>query len=484
MGTFIYRSAGELARLIREGEATSVEIVKEHLDQIQAHNHRLQALVRIFEEEALSTAAERDKEVKAGNIRGPLHGVPLTIKEQFWIKGQKSTINSNLFKDFVASSDGLLIRRIRESGAILLGKTNVPKMLLDYQVNGDLYPEGKNPYDPTFTPGGSTGGGAAAVASGMTPLELGSDFGGSIRLPSHFSGVFGLKPTDRTVPNHGEMPAPKEPKTFIVHMAQPGPLARNVEDLELLWNVIKGPDPMDRSIPRIHWHTSEKQSLSEFRLAWTDQWPDFPASAAVSHTIQQLVKQISGTGAQLQRFQMEDDLHDETLRLYMGWAPYVIAQGMPWYIRKVLQWQFKSTMLKGWKRHVKEFDRAMHMNANHFGNMLLLKARLTERWERLFDDFDILICPAAFGPAFPRTKMGTPITYKDQTVSYVGYVIPFQVCFNASGHPAMSIPLGLNQEGLPIGIQIVGPYWSEPELLRFAQLLTKEIGGFVKPPLS
>ena len=231
MQQFIYKSASELAQLIRTGQAASAEIIKEHLQQIKNHNDKLNALVTIFENEALQTAAECDKEAIQGNFRGPLHGVPVTIKEQFWIKGQRSNTNFKMLKDFVAPEDALIIDRIKKSGAIILGQTNVPKNLLDYQVWGDIYPEGKNPYNTEYSPGGSTGGGAAALAAGFTPLELGGDFGGSIRVPANFCGLYGLKPTDKTVPLHGNIPLPKNAKTFLVHMAQAGPLARNLDDL-------------------------------------------------------------------------------------------------------------------------------------------------------------------------------------------------------------------------------------------------------------
>jgi len=209
---YIFEPAHELARLIREGQATSADIVKEHLNRIKERNGELNAVVALFEAEALTVAAERDRQAREGVFVGPLHGVPVTIKEQFWIHGKKSTINATLYKDFVAPEDAVVVDRIRKSGAVILGQTNIPRLLLDYQVWGDIYPEGKNPYNTECTPGGSTGGGAAAVAAGLSPLDLGGDLGGSIRVPSNFCGLYGLKPRKTRSPSMGTCRSPRAPR--------------------------------------------------------------------------------------------------------------------------------------------------------------------------------------------------------------------------------------------------------------------------------
>ena len=206
---YIYRTAHELAQLIREGQVTSVEIVKEHLNRIKERNGELNAFVNLFEEEALAVAAERDQQAQQGIFLGPLHGVPVSIKEQFWIKGKSTTINSKLHKDFVAPEDAVIVDRIRKSGAVILGHTNVPQFLLDHQVWGDLYPEGKNPYNTDCTPGGSTGGGAAAVAAGFSPLELGGDLGGSVATLPTSAAYTGSSQLTTPFPGMGTFPCPR-----------------------------------------------------------------------------------------------------------------------------------------------------------------------------------------------------------------------------------------------------------------------------------
>ncbi|MGB9113949.1 amidase [Bradyrhizobium sp.] len=481
MQQYIYQSACSLAKLIRDGQATSMDIVKEHVLRIKEHNGRLNAFVDLFEEEALVTAAERDRQAKEGRFLGPLHGVPVSIKEQFWIRGKSSTVNAKMHKDFVAPEDAVVVDRIRRSGAVILGHTNVPRFLVDYQVWGDLYPEGKNPYNTDCTPGGSTGGGAAAVAAGFSPLELGGDLGGSIRVPSNFCGLYGLKPTEKTVPVHGNIPLPKDFKTFIVHLSQAGPLARTVEDIETLWRVIVGPHESDRDTPRIEWRAPTKTSLSEYKVAWVDGWPDYPVSKQVSGAIRDFVEKLEQHGCRVEKKAPEGGVHAESLDLWMGIFPYVVAQGVPWVVRFFLKMDLNSTILKGMTKHRTNFNKAFRMSANHYGEMMLRRSIVVSRWERFFQDYDFLICPSGFGPAYPRTKVGNKLHYEDTELVYANYVWPFMGCFNASGHPAMNIPIGLGKEGLPLGVQLVGPYWSEPELITFAKHASQLSEGFVRP---
>lgn len=485
MKKYIYKSASELAKLIRDGKATSSDIVKEHLDQIKEHNDKLNAMISIFEDEALREAELCDQEVREGNFRGPLHGVPVTIKEQYWIKGKKSNTNFKMLKDFVAPEDAVIVDRIRKSGAIILGQTNVPKNLTDYQVAGDIYPEGKNPYNLDYSPGGSTGGGAAALAAGFTALELGGDLGGSIRVPASFCGLYGLKPTENTVPLHGNIPLPKNANTYIVHMVQAGPLARTIDDVELLWKVILGPHESDRNIPDINWKQPTHNSLSEYKIAWTDGWPGFETSNQISNVINSFAEKLNTNGCNVEKRIPDETLHQDSLKIHAGLLPYIIAQGTPWFIRKIIKMQFYSGFFKGLKKEFPQFaqtlNKAFKFNANHYGEMLLQRSLVIQRWENFFKDYDFLICPVAFGPSFKRCKIGSKINYDGKEMIYIQYVWPYVGCFNASGNPSITIPLGLSEEGLPIGVQIVGKYWSEPELIHFSKQIAQLTEGFVKP---
>ena len=485
MSLYIYQSATSLAALIRAGKASSVDIVKEHIDQIKKYNGQVNALIAVFEEEALAEALLCDQEAQEGRFRGPLHGVPITIKEMFWIKGKKSNLNSKLLKHFVAPEDAVIVARIKKSGAVILGQTNVPKYILDYQTRGELYPEGKNPYNTVYTPGGSTGGGATALAAGFTPVELGGDFGGSARVPSSFCGLYGLKPTEKTIPLHGNWPLPEKADSFIVHMFQASPLARTVDDVELLWKLLVGPHESDRNIPDINWKEPIKRPLSEYKIAWTDGWPGYETSAVIKDALQTVVSILENHGCSVEKKIPDETLHGDSLSTFASLFPYVVAQYMPGPFRLLFERILFKEILKGLKAEspalARAMNRAFRMKAELYGETMLQKSLITQRWENFFKDYDFLICPVAYGPAYPRCEVGSKLTYDGQEMIYIDYVWPYVACFNASGHPCITIPLGLGAEGLPIGVQVVGTYWSEPALIQFAKQISSLTPGFVKP---
>lgn len=478
---YIYKSATELASLIREGRATSTDIVQEHLNHIKKYNPAIQAIIIHTEEEALKTAALCDEEAKKGVYRGALHGVPVTIKESFWLKGTKSTSNSWLNRNFMPSEDALVVQRMKEAGAVILGKTNVPRNLLDYQVSGDLYPEGKNPYHHDFSPGGSTGGGAAALAAGFTPLELGTDFGGSIRVPANFCGVYGLKPTEGTVSLHGNFPLSLGMKDMLLRMSTAGPLARSVEDLELLWKVIVGPDIRNRTIAPIAWKEPSAKKLKDYHIAWTADYPGYTTSFIIQNAIADLIQKFQNNGGKAEHKIPDDHVHWESARLFVSTLPFVLAQQSPWIFRPIMKWFLRLTLFKRMKTFIPDLNRSFRLAYNRFVRLSLERNRIIQIWETFFETYDFFICPIAFGPAYKRCKIGSTLEFEGQKLIYADYVAPYVVCFNASGHPAISIPLGLNKDGLPIGVQIVGPYWSEPELLHFAKELSTLTPGFITP---
>ncbi len=317
MGHFIYKSAIELADMISSGQATSTEIVKDHLAQIHKHNPGLDAVVILLEEEALKEAAQCDEEARQGQYRGPLHGVPMTIKEQYWMKGTKTTVNFKMFKDWTAPEDAVIVDRLRKAGAVIMGKTNVPKNLTDYQVSGDIYPECKNPYNPEYSPGGSSGGSSAALATGMTPIELGGDFGGSIRNPSNWCGLYGMKPTESTVPGHGIICIPEGARGFVFHMATAGPMARSPKDMELVWEIIRGPYNGDRTVPRIEWKNTIGKSLGDYKVAWIDGWPGYETSDETRSLIRNFAEQLQQYDCNTENAGPGNNLHERSLALWV-----------------------------------------------------------------------------------------------------------------------------------------------------------------------
>jgi len=477
MNNYIFKSASELASLIRNKEATSSAILRAHLEHIHEHNPRIGAIVVLLEEQAVKEAEACDIEAQAGNFRGPLHGVPMTVKEQFWVEGTKSTLNSNRLKDWEAPEDALVVKRLKEAGAIILGKTNVSKELFDYQISGDIYPDCKNPYNEDYSPGGSSGGSSAALATGMVPIELGGDMGGSLRIPPNFCGVYGLKTTEKTIPTHGLTPKPKEARGHLYDLAVAGPMARTPEDLELVWNIIKGPDKKDRTVPPIEWEKPLHKSLEDYTIAWVASWAGYEASQSTQRLIKEFIQLTREKGAKVIQFNPPTDLHQKTIDLHKRLSLMMTMQDVPGWVKPLMVRGLKQGVLKGMDNIIWKFKDTF----SDYSEIMGQRAEIVQTWESCFENFDLLICPAGFGPAFPRCKIGSPITYEGKTMKYIDYVYPYHACFNASGHPAMCIPLGLGQEELPVGVQVVGPYWSEPEIFHFAKLIAEFTVGFVKP---
>jgi amidase len=474
-----YMTATELARRICDREISSTEVTEAFLARVAAHNSTINAIVQLFDRDARSRAKQADDARARGESWGPLHGVPMTIKEMFLMANTPSTLNSRRMKDFVASEDGVFVKRLRAAGAIILGKTNVPANLQDYQVKGDIYPEGKNPYRLECSPGGSTGGGAAAVAAGMTSLELGSDMGGSLRVPAHFCGLFCLKPTDKTIPRYGMFPRPQSARGWLAHMGQAGPLGRSIDDIELLWKVIRGPDPSDFEIARIDWHPPSGRSLAQLRFAWTDGFEQYVASDETREQLAALAERIARAGAHVEK--AAPAMHPRAYEVYVQLLGALLGQDMPWLVRKIFPMFVARGLLKGQPHMVRLVRRALKMNTQEYAAALGLKRVLVEDIERFFVSHDVLLAPVSYGPAFKRCKQGSPLDFDGEMRPYNDYCEPYLAPFSASGHPALVMPLGTSKNGLPIGVQLIGAYWSEPELLHIARQLAPLTRGFVAP---
>ncbi|MBK8501520.1 MAG: amidase [Saprospiraceae bacterium] len=289
-GKYIYKSATELAALIRNKEATSYNVVGEFIANIKNNNYKYNAIVWLREKEALEEAKKADDAISRGDSLGALHGVPVTVKEMFWVKGLTNNLNAKMMGGFIAPEDGELVKQLKTSGAIVMGTSNVPFMLGDFQTYGEIYPTCNNPYDTMRTPGGSSGGSAAALAAGFTPLELGSDLGGSISVPAAFCGVYGLKTTFGSI-NITEGTGPDTiTKYSRFAMAVPGPMTRNAEDLELMWKVLLETKLDSRFQKKIAWKQASDKLINQYRIAWTDDWQTATVGTDVKEKLNSLVE--------------------------------------------------------------------------------------------------------------------------------------------------------------------------------------------------
>ena len=478
-GKFIYKSAIELAALIKNKKTNTAEIVKDIIAYIKYHNHKYNAIVWLLEDQALKDAVKADSLLAHDSIMGPLHGVPITVKEQFSVRGSYLTLNAKMIGGFKPASDQAVVNQLKKSGAIIIGTTNVPHMLMDYQTQGEIYPTASNPYDTSRTPGGSTGGGAASLAAGFVPLELGGDMGGSIRVPSSFCGLYGLKTTELAIEIWDQEFPGMEFDTKNAALAVGGPLARNPADLELMWNVLKEtPNQLLKSMP---YEYDTIKSLNEYNIAWYDALKFGEFQIPVHHDIK-IKLSVFLDSLTLHGVKKENTMPNtfsEQFQIFMGLMAYMNTYGQPWIIRKFIVDGFKK-MGAGPIDLSKAYDLAMSQDKNKHKEFITQRKIIIAEWEKFFMKYDFLICPVMPMPAIKKCPMGSAIDIDGIETNY--WVSgSYALMVNALGLPSITIPLGLNDEGLPIGVQVVGKYFSEPQLIHFAKLLESITPGFIKP---
>lgn len=445
----IYTSAIDLARAIREKQISSLAVVEAYLAQIERTNPTINAIITLDADGARAQAKFADAALARGEVWGGLHGVPFTLKDSHSTKGMRTTSGYPPLADYVPEFDSTVAQRLKAAGAILMGKTNVSELLWDIQSKNDLFGVTNNPYHHDRTAGGSSGGAGAAIAAGMTPFDIGSDIGGSIRIPAHFNGIFGLKPTENRVSEYGHIPdLPDTPRT-VRSMSSIGPMARTVDDLVLLFRLIAGADGHDTEVPPVPIGQMPDLALSDLRIAIAPTFGDYPVNYATQTAIEQLATQLVPHCASAEIAPMPDIDYDRD------------SLSLP-----------ASLAMKA--HHDNTITLAQYMDSLHRRDTFI------RAWEAFFDDWDALICPTAMTPAFPHHESETPF--------YVaGIEQPYWMMnahckmFNYTGHPAVAMPYTRDTDGLPLGIQVVGKRWEEMRLLGIAKALTQITGEFTPP---
>ena len=456
MSKIVFSSVAQLAAAIRAGHVSAVEVLEEPLAQIAAHNPALNAIITLDAERARTRAQEADAVLARGEAWGPLHGVPFTLKDAHATAGVRTTTGFPPLANHVPQEDGTVSARLKGAGGILIGKTNVAEMLGDpAQSDNPLFGRTNNPWSTTRTPGGSSGGAAAAVASGMTPFDIGTDLSGSIRIPAHFCGVFGLKPTEHRVSLEGLIPGLPPPRSVRL-MSCIGPLARTVEDLALLYGIIAGPDGYDTDVAPVPVGAPPELGLKTLRIAVAPTFAEFPVAAEIRAAIESLAQQLSAGGAAVERAPLPD------LDLAQDLAGAGALIGM-----MIGAFQPDSGVTPA--------TLAQYLEALHRRDRSILA------WERFFDAWDVLICPPAMASAFPHCDIGSPLWVDGQQLAY-WQISSHTTLFNYTGHPALVLPYTRDRDGLPVGVQLVGRRWDEARLLGVAQVVTGMTGGFTQPP--
>ncbi|MGH7299634.1 MAG: amidase [Candidatus Rokuibacteriota bacterium] len=480
-----FSSATMLLSALRTGQIGAAELTELYIRRIERHDGRLNAVVVRDFDRARRQARAADQ-ARARNESAPLLGLPITLKESINVAGLGTTCGVPDWKGYVSPHDGPAAARTRAAGAVLLGKTNVPPMLADWQSANPIFGRTSNPWDVGRTPGGSSGGSAAALASGSTALEVGSDIGGSIRVPAVFCGVYGHRPSETLLPRSGQFPMPPMPNAATV-MGVQGPLARSAEDLELALSVLAGPDVGEDVAWKVALPPARRERLADFRVAVLPPIPWHPVDEQVTAALADLAGRLGRLGAVVKEAQPEGlGDHREYHGLYRTLLAAVIGARMDAESRRQRAAMFRAAGDDLSIAHARGFEGSA-------GDYILWHGRREQHraaWRAFFRDWDVLLAPAINVLAYPHIERAWPADDSDLTLTLAvnGRAMPYlhSLCYPAlstvPGQPATAFPVGVSREGLPIGLQAIGPYLEDLTPIRFTALLAREIGAFRKPP--
>lgn len=478
-----YRTATELTAALRARKVSAVELAGQAIARIEAQDGKLNAVpVRDFERARVAAKAA-DAALARGET-GALLGLPMTVKESFSVAGLPTTWGLPGTQKIPVTQDAVAVTRLKKAGAVLLGKSNVSTLLADWQSSNAVYGTSNNPWDAGRTPGGSSGGSAAALAAGFVPLELGSDIGGSLRIPAHFCGVYAHKPSLGIVPLRGHAP----PGVPVLSLAQrfdlpvAGPMARSATDLMLALDVLAGPDEADAAAYRLELPAPRHAALKDYRVLVIAEHPLVPTGSAVRDALEQMATRLEQAGCRVEYsspllpdLELIGRTYVKLLMAFFGAnmpdAEYAQARERSAGIPEAAA-DMPSIVLRSWTASHRDWFQADGV-----------RTFLSHQWRNLFRDWDIVLCPVTPAPAFPHENRaweqrelvvdGRTLRYGDQ-FHWVG---PATLC----GLPATALPAGLSPEGLPVGLQAIGPFLEDRTPIRFAELVEKEFGGFVPP---
>jgi amidase len=456
-------SLAQMSELVRSRKLSPVEIVRAHLDRIGELNPKLNAFIELRTEAALSEAKSAEEMVGSGEL-GSLHGVPLSIKSSIAVSGLRFECGSPTRRGTVAQADAVLVQRLKKAGAIILGNTNVPEMLMAYETENPLYGRANNPWDLSRTPGGSSGGEAAAIAAGLCAGGIGSDGGGSIRVPAHFSGICGLKPTPGRIPITGHWPESGGPFALL---GVAGPMARTVEDVELMFRAVAGFDSGDPMASPIPLREVGDDELKHITIGYFEEHPDAPVTPETRSAVRQAVSALRDAGLRVEPFlpDLLGEAREHWWTLFVRLAAEMLApefRGREHETSTILAYAdrppTKEDLLSAW------FGR------DH------LRLRLMQLMSRI----PIIICPVCSLPAFRHgerewSMAGKRVDYMD-AMSYTQW-------FNLLGNPAVVVPLAESPEGLPIAVQVVGRPNAEELVLKIASVLEQVLGPSKQSPV-
>lgn len=473
-----FASALAAAEAIRAKRVSSVELTRHVFERIDRYNPTINAFAYQLRDDALARAKKADESLAKGESLGTFHGVPIHVKESFAVAGQPSTWGIPAFRDSKAPRNAVVVDRLLGSGAVLIGGTNVPVNLHDWQSYNPIYGTTNNPYDLKRSPGGSSGGSSAALAAGLGYFSMGSDIGGSIRVPSNFCGIYGHKPTLDLVSQQGHQPGGnRSGQGFSTLLAVAGPMARSASDLLAAMKILGGPEGWDARAWKWELPASRAKSLKEFRVGYVIDDPIAPPTTEVAAALGKTIDALGRAGAKMKQGWPAGLQPREMVNTYLFMLSAFIAsmapQGGP-------QGGEQAAANSG-----DPFAAGARATFREWQQMNLRRLAYRALWQAHFDEVDVFLSPVTFTATFPhdhsepqtaRTVATTtgPRKYMD--------MMNWIAAATLTGCPATAAPVGLTPEGLPVGIQIMGPYWEDATPITFAELLTREIGGFSPPP--
>ena len=463
MSEIIYQSAKSIAQDIRDKKVSATEVLEAHLARIEEVNPVLNAVVQMATDRARSEAKKADEFLARGESLGPLHGVPFTLKDSIDTEGIITTGGTLGRANFVPDKDATVAARLRDAGAILMGKTNTPELTLAGETNNLVYGQTNNPFDVTRTTGGSSGGAGAIVTTGGAPFDIGSDTGGSVRYPTHFCGIAGIKPNSGRVPRTGHI-VPYG-MGAVDSLTQNGPMARYVEDLSLLLPIISGPDWKDPYIVPMPLGDPASVKINGLRVCvYIDNGIRTPTLETIA-AVNAAAKALSDAGLAI----AED-------------VPKVIAEnpdisnnlsgsdGRAW-TRRLLA-KYGTTETHPWLE--RRMAKATELSSSEYSAMLEQVDAFRSDMLSFMENYDVIVCPVAAFPALPHEA-----SLLDENVPGMSYT----GTFNITGWPAAVVRGGTSPDGLPIGVQVVSRPWREDVALAVSQLLETALGGWQKPPM-
>lgn len=446
-----FTPAWQLRELIAKRQISPVELTELYLRRIEALNPKLNAYLTVTADEAMAAARAAEQAVLRGEARSPLHGIPISIKDLEVTKGIRTTMGSSVFKDHVPEQDTIVVERVRQAGAIILGKTNTPEFGLSGTTENRLGDACRNPWDTDCTAGGSSGGAGAALVAGLCALATGSDGGGSIRIPSSFCGVYGIKPTLGRVPRYGGVGKP----SFNV-TSQSGPMARTVRDAALLLQVLAGPDRRDvgcirQALP--NFLAALDQDAKGLRLAWSSDLGYAAVDPEVIQICQQAARVFKDLGGTL------DEAKLMVQEPFPAFRDLFCAGAYTSYGHLFEQ---EAASLTSYARDMIAYGRGI--TGADYSRALLFVQQLKAQMEDFFEQYDLLLTPTMAVPAFPVDQR--PAVIAGRQVDPMWGYLPFTFPFNLTGQPAASVPCGFSSKGLPIGLHIIGRVGEETTVLR------------------